>query len=102
MADLRFTAPLWRHAGDAGWHFVTLPHDVADEIADLADREAGARRGFGAVRVEVTCGATTWRTSLFADTSSRSYLLPVKQAVRRAEGVDDGDELTIRLQVVAG
>jgi hypothetical protein len=27
-----FMAPLWRHAGEAAWYFVTLPHDVADEI----------------------------------------------------------------------
>lgn len=102
MAELVFTAPLWRHRSDTGWHFVTLPHDVADEIADRAEQRAEpGRRSFGSVRVEVTSGSTTWRTSVFPDRASRSYVLPVKQAVRRSEGLADGDEVPIRLQPVA-
>ncbi len=56
--------------------------------------------GFGSRRVEVTVGATTWRTSVFPDNASASYLLPVKKAVRVAEGLDEGDEITVRLEVV--
>ncbi len=100
MSELCASAPLWKYPGDSGWHFVTLPHDVADEIADRADRDAGPSRGFGAVRVEVTCGSTTWRTSLFPSTSSQSYVLPVKQAVRRAEHLAEGDDITVRLRLV--
>ena len=102
MADLAVTAALWRHRGDTGWHFVTLPHDVADEIADRVEDPTGPTRGFGSVRVEVTCRSTTWRTSLFPDASSRSYVLPVKQAVRRAEGLSDGDQVSFRLRPVEG
>lgn len=102
MPDLSVTAPLWRYSGDAGWYFVTLPHDAADEIADLVEHGAEPRRGFGAVRVEVTCGSTTWRTSLFPDNASRSYLLPVKQVVRRAERLDEGDPVAMRLRLVEG
>jgi hypothetical protein len=92
-----FTADLWRYAGDAAWYFVTLPHDVADDIDEITvDR----RRGFGSVRVEVTVGSTTWRTSIFPDTKSESFLLPVKQAVRRAEGLDAGSPVAVLLVVV--
>lgn len=88
---------VWLHLGDAGWHFVTLPEDVADEIRA---RVAGAPSPFGMARVEVTVGATTWSTSLYADTKRGSFLLPVKSDVRRREGIADGDtvELTLRMR----
>jgi hypothetical protein len=70
-----FEATVWEHDGDAAWHFVSLPEDVADEIAE---RSAGRTRGFGSVRVEVTIGASTWRTSLFPDGRRGTYVLPVK------------------------
>ena len=93
-----FSAELWRHDGEAAWYFVTLPHDVADDIE--ASQEDGPRRGFGSVRVEVTLGGSTWRTSVFPDSKAKSYVLPVKAAVRRAESVDDGDRLALGLRVV--
>jgi len=51
------------------------------------------------VPVRATLGATTWSTSVFADTQRGSYLLPVKADVRRREGVADGDTVTVRLHV---
>jgi hypothetical protein len=99
MNPFEFTADLWRYTGDAAWYFVTLPHDVADDIDEITlDR----RRGFGSVRVEVTVGSTTWRTSIFPDTKSASFLLPVKQAVRQAEGLDDGSSVSVLLTLVDG
>jgi uncharacterized protein DUF1905 len=67
-----FGAPLWRHPGADGWHFVSLPAEVSAEISDIT---AGGRRGFGSVRVDVTVGATSWRTSLFPDSKTGRYLL---------------------------
>lgn len=90
------TAPLWRHDGGAAWHFVTLPEDVADEI-----HARFAHGAFGMVAVRATIGASSWTTKLFADTKRDSYLLPVKADVRRREGVSDGDEVTVRLELDA-
>jgi hypothetical protein len=92
-----FTADLWRYTGQAAWYFVTLPHDVADDIDELT---ADDRRGFGSVRVEVTVGATTWNTSVFPDTKSESFVLPVKKAVRVAEDLDEGSSVAVRLVLV--
>ena len=58
------------------------------------------RRGFGAVRVRVTVGATSWSTSIFPDSTRGSYVLPVKKAVRTAEGIREGDDVDVRLEVV--
>ena len=45
-----FAATVWEYDGPASWFFVSLPTDVADEIADLTDGRTG---GFGSVRVHV-------------------------------------------------
>ncbi len=58
------------------------------------------RRGFGSVRVEATIGKTSWKTSIFPDSRSGTYLLPLKASVRRAEDLVDGDEITFALSVV--
>jgi len=90
------SAEVWRHAGPAGWHFVTLPTDLADE---LKARNAGDGRAFGTVPVNVTVGRSTWTTSLFADTKSGSYLLPIKAEIRRREALGDGDTATLEFDV---
>ena len=82
-----FAAPLWRWR-EGSWHFLTVPEEVSDEIADLAEGRSG---GFGSVKVEVTCGSTTWQTSLFPSTSHAAYILPVKATVRRAERLPEGE-----------
>jgi hypothetical protein len=93
-----FEGTVWRWPG-GNWFFVTLPFDIADEIDDTG---SAARVGFGSVRVEVTIGSSTWQTSLFPDKKAASFLLPVKQAIRRAERLDDGDAVRVGLRVPAG
>ena len=97
MAGYSFTAALWRYTGAAAWYFVTLPHDVADEIEE---RTAHCRRGFGSVRVRVTVGSTTRDTSVFPDTKSESYVLPLKRAIREREDLEDGAVLAIGLAII--
>jgi hypothetical protein len=93
--EATFTATLWRYPGDAGWYFVTLPLELADDI-----RASSERHGFGSVRVSVTTGSSTWATSVFPDSDSGSFVLPVKSAVRRSEGLDDGSDMTVSLVVL--
>ena len=92
----QFDAELWLWDGDAAWHFVTLPADVSDDVRD----RSGARRGFGSVRVQVTVGGTTWRTSVFPDTRRGAYLLPVKKEVRTREGLQLGETVPVRLELI--
>ena len=89
-ATFTFTGDCWLYDGDAAWHFVTLPHEIADEIEA---RTAG--RPFRTVPVTVTIGRSSWDTSLFADRKSASYLLPVKAEVRRREAIATGDRVTV-------
>lgn len=94
-----FDAELW--IWDArrvdSWTFVSLPVDASEEIRDVA---GGPRRGFGAVRVRVTVGGSTWRTSIFPDSARGCYVLPIKRAVRKAEGLEVGDVVTVMVELV--
>lgn len=93
-----FTAELWRwEARTELWTFVSLPADVADAVLDLAPP---VERGFGSLRVQVTVGATTWRTSIFPLRSAETYVLPIKKAVRQAEGLDLGDAVAVRITLI--
>ena len=91
-----FEAELWSPDAMDPWVFATVPPDLSDDIRSTG----GPPRGFGSVRVEVTIGATTWRTSVFPDARSGCFVLPVKRSVRRAEDVDVGGEARIGLRVL--
>lgn len=97
MARHVFRARIWEHSpGDPGsWHFLTLPAELSEDVA----LEAGPPEGFGSIRVEVSIGSTTWRTSIFPDKASDSFVLPVKRQVRQAEGLQAGDTCEVRLEV---
>lgn len=94
-----FDAELWmwdaRRADS--WTFVSLPADVSEDIRDLA---AGPRRGFGSLRVRVTVGGSTWTTSIFPDSMRGCYVLSVKRAVRKAEDLDEGDTVTVTVELI--
>jgi Domain of unknown function (DUF1905) len=97
LETFQFSAPLWRYPGADGWHFVSVPPEMSDRIAEST---RGMRRGFGSVRVDVTVEGTTWRTSIFPDSKAGTYLLPIKKAVRVAERLDVGDEVWMQVEVV--
>jgi hypothetical protein len=97
LLSYRVKAKVWLYPGNAAWHFVTLPKGPAREIKGLF---AGERRGWGAIPVEATIGATTWTTSIFPDSKSGSYLLPLKASVRKAEGVVAGRTVEVVLRLV--
>ncbi|WP_062201972.1 DUF1905 domain-containing protein [Demequina salsinemoris] len=98
MTDFGFDAELYLwEARLQTWVFADLPEDVADVIEDV---QVGPRRGFGAVKVEVTLGDTTWRTSIFPSKDRGTYILPVKRAVLDAEGAAPPDKASLRLRLV--
>ena len=97
VMEWRFTSEVWLWKSDAGWHFVTLPFDVADEILDLTE---GNRRGFGSVKVDVTCGKSHWKTSIFPYADSKSFILPIKKDVRTANRIVEGSSIEITIRIV--
>lgn len=82
-----FTAKVWLYPGMAAWHFVSVPEELS---AELTDRYVLQKRGWGSLKVAVTVGATTWKTSIFPDKKTSTYLLPLKKEVRRSEHLHEG------------
>jgi hypothetical protein len=101
-ATCTFTAPLWQWQAKEGtaepgsWCFVTVP---LEDSQDIRDGLVAPPRGFGSVRVAVEAGSSRWDTSVFPDSASGCYVLPIKKAVRVAERVEEGDDLTVTLTV---
>lgn len=80
----------------AGWHFVTLPEDVSEDIK----RQFGdLKRGWGSLPVKVTVGKTTWKTSIFPDKETKGYLLPLKADVRKKEKIVADKKITLMLEI---
>lgn len=79
------------------WYFVDVPAELSAEIGEWAD--ARPRAGFGAVKVAARIGATRWSTSIFPGSDDR-YSLALNARVRRAEGIDYGDEVDVEIEIV--
>ena len=102
MIDLSFSfsAPCWRwQGGKAAWHFITLPEDKSEEIKFFSENLQGKRRGWGAVRVQATIGATTWQTSIFPQFKTKIYILPVKADVRKKEKILADNMVKVQLKI---
>ena len=101
---VRFAASLTRWTGNNGgsWYLVTISGEPAEEIAAHAlmrRLEEGRRRGFGSVKVGARLGDTRWHTSVFPQ-GKEEWVMLVKSAVRKAEGIDEGDEVEITLDLL--
>jgi len=92
--DLDFTGDIWHWRGPSPYYFVTVP---GEESLHLRAVSTAVTYGWGMIPVRARIGATEWTTSLFP--KDGRYVVPVKDAVRRAEGVDEGDTVTVRLTV---
>ena len=92
--ELRFRGEMVYWRGPAPFTFVRIPQTESDDIAEIA---AMVTYGWGAIPVNARIGSTDFYTALFP--KDGAYLLPVRVAVRRAEGVDVGDEVEVELSV---
>ncbi|NUT37395.1 MAG: DUF1905 domain-containing protein [Hamadaea sp.] len=97
IADFEAELWLWDARKGDSWTFVTLPADASQEVRERSD---GPRRGFGSVRVRATIGGSTWTTSIFPDSKSGCYVLPVKRAVRKAEELDAGEVAAVKVELL--
>lgn len=83
--------------GEQGnWHFVYVPKKESVEIKNNFGVYA---KGFRSIPVELTIGHTTWNTSIFPDSHSGCYLVPLKAIVRKREDVYAEDVVTYKLKI---
>lgn len=92
--DLRFRGEVWFWKGPAPFHFVTVPDDEADAIADVASL---VTYGWGMIPVEGRIGGTRFTTSLWP--RDGGYIVPIKKIVQDAEAVAVGDTVDVALHL---
>lgn len=80
----------------AAWRFLPLPKK---ESAAIKKEYVRFARGFGSLPVTATINKVTWDTSIFYDSRSESYLLPLKAQVRKQAGIDDDDTVACALKI---
>lgn len=71
-----------------------VPEDDAAAIEDVAQ---AVTYGWGMIPVTVRLGGSRWTTSLWP--KDGGYIVPLKLAVRRAEGVEIGDTVDLGLTI---
>jgi hypothetical protein len=89
-----FTGKIFYWRGPAPWFFVKMP---AKQSRDLKAISALVTYGWGVIPVHVRIGKTEFTTSLFP--KDGRYLVPIKASVQKAENLEEGDNVTIRLEV---
>ena len=89
-----FNGKIWYWRGPSPFFFVTMP---AKQSRDLKAISGLVTYGWGVIPVEVRIGKTEFRTSLFP--KDGRYIVPIKASVRKAENLENGDKVTVRLEV---
>ncbi len=83
---------VWR--GPAPYYFVAVPEEQSRNLKAISNL---VTYGWGMIPVHVRIGKTNWQTSLFP--KDGHYLVPLKDSVRKAENLDEGDHVTVWLEV---
>ena len=92
--NIEFNGKILYWRGPAPWYFVTVP---AKQSRDIKAISGLVTYGWGVIPVLVRVGKSEWKTSLFP--KDGRYLVPIKASVRKAEDLDAGDKVTVRLEI---
>jgi hypothetical protein len=92
--NIEFSGAIWYWRGPAPWYFVTVPAKQCQDLNAIAE---SVTYGWGMIPATIRIGATEWKTSLFP--KDGRYVVPIKASVRRAEHLEEGDTVTVRLEV---
>lgn len=92
--DLEFTGKIIHWRGPAPYLFVPVPDEQSRDIKSISKI---VTYGWGVIPVHARIGGTEFTTSLFP--KDGRYLLPVKVSVQKAEGLDEGDEVNVKLEI---
>jgi hypothetical protein len=91
---LEFSGKIWFWRGPSPWYFITVPERQSDNLKAISGLVSYC---WGVIPVHVQIGNTWWKTSLFP--KDGRYIVPIKTSVRKAENLDVGDIVTLRLEI---
>ncbi len=91
-----FSAKLWKHAPNGGWHFVTLPQEISTEIRTHLKWQ---EEGWGRMKVLAKIGEFEWDTAIWFDTKTDAYLLPIKAEVRKKSKLEIDQNIDVKIWI---
>jgi hypothetical protein len=92
--DFEFDGDVFWWKGPSPFHFVAVPEAESEQIEEL---KSLVTYGWGVIPVTARIGKTVFTTSLFP--KDGRFLVPVKDAVRRAERLELDDRVTVHLTI---
>lgn len=92
--ELEFSGEVIWWRGPSPFHFVAAPDE---ESAQIEAAKRLVTYGWGVVPVTVWVGETEFTTSLFP--KDGRFLVPLKDRVRRAEQIELGDVVDLRVAI---
>jgi len=94
--EYTFASKIWIFGGEGAWHFANLPKDISAEIKQITSQSKNA---FGSVKVLANINKSSWQTSLFPDSKSQCYVLPIKKQIRESEGLSVDQAITVKIKL---
>ncbi len=94
MHDLEWSGEVVEWRGPAPYYFVLAPPAEAQWLTDVMP---DVTYGWGMVPVHVRIGATEFTTAMWP--RQGTFWLPLKDAVRKAEDIEPGDVVRVRVSV---
>ena len=92
--QLEFSGRIWFWKGPAPFYFVTVPPEQSHQLHFIS---GSVTYGWGMIPVSAEIGRTRWTTSLWP--KGGSYIVPLKSAVQKAEGLDEGGVARVRISL---
>ena len=92
--EIEFSGQVIEWRGPAPYYYLPLPEEAAEDVREVA---AMATYGWGVIPVAVRLGDVGFETSLFP--KDGGYLLPLKDAVRKPQGITVGDQISVELTI---
>ena len=89
-----FSGEIWYWRGPAPHYFVTVPAEQSHNLKAISEL---VTYGWGMIPAVIRIGKTEWKTSLFL--KNGAYIVPLKASAREAENIDQGDMVTVRVEV---
>jgi hypothetical protein len=92
--NIEFEGDIWYWRGPAPFYFVTVPPEQSDQLKALS---SSVTYGWGMIPARVQIGRTRWETALWP--KDGRYIVPLKVAIRKVEKLNEGDWVSVRLEV---
>jgi hypothetical protein len=93
--EFEFSGLVWYWRGPAPFYFVTAPPAVSKELKAMVSM---VTYGWGMIPVRAMIGNTEFTTAMFH--KNGAYVLPLKDSVRKAEGIEEDDEVAVSIEVM--